>query len=491
MTQRPFPAGRSLAVWVADRHAGEARSGGAPPAFTIRESRLAKRRGLLLLGAAILSVLAVLAAATSPAAGQTPQAPPHPQPPAASAVDEAGVAALVRRLGDPSYDVRTRATRRLCALGHRAAPALVQAAAGEEFEVALRSQNILDLLDSLYFGGCSVTLAADRSRTAWDAPVELTVTFRNQSGYRAFLPVDRRAPAADEPRQAAARQVGDLIDLADYLRVTGPGGEPIAPRVDDIRADPLVAEAIEWRAEGGPVAELPPGGELVVRLPAFNRGWARYPLLEAGAHRVVFDYHPQWDDAVFREQEVGRVTSEPVAIEVTAAAPPAVRNGRQTATVSVGREGDELIARLTNHDDLPIRVNTNWGDRAPPLAALVWSVVTAGDIVELNPTRTGPLPGESGFSRNRVIDVAPGASIELGRIGLKRVLASAAVERLAGGTAFEVAAALVNQCDLCWQRAHTPPLLNHPRAPAGLRTPLPRRMITGHLTGSGCRLVKP
>ena len=80
-----------------------------------------------------------------------------------------------------------------------------------------------------------------------------------------------------------------MIDLADHLVVTGPGGAEIQVRVDDVLADPKVMAAIEWRVEGGDLTPIPPGGTLVYRLPEFNRGWARYPLLEKGKYTIRFE----------------------------------------------------------------------------------------------------------------------------------------------------------------------------------------------------------
>ena len=54
------------------------------------------------------------------------------------------IAALVEALGDPSYETRVDATRRLCAIGPRATAALKRAAEGDVPETALRAGKLLD-----------------------------------------------------------------------------------------------------------------------------------------------------------------------------------------------------------------------------------------------------------------------------------------------------------------------------------------------------------
>ena len=60
---------------------------------------------------------------------------------------------------------------------------------GDEFEIALRARNLLDLIDSLYFGGCTVRLVPGKNRIAWNQPVGLTVVIHNASGYPARVPL--------------------------------------------------------------------------------------------------------------------------------------------------------------------------------------------------------------------------------------------------------------------------------------------------------------
>jgi len=435
---------------------------------------------------------------------------------AASAAEtvENEIGALVPRLGDPSYAVRTEATRRLCMIGQRAIPALRRAADSGEFEVSLRSRNILEVLDSLYFGGCSVRLDADRTRLAWDEPIELVVTIRNESTHPAHLPLeaaDRRRSDVSlkgdmvKPSQWAseksgalpvrgldhATQVGDLIDLADHLHITAPDGRDIQLRVDDVRADRNVAEAIEWRANGGPVTELAPRAQAVYRVPRFNRGWARYPLLQPGVYRVVFDYDPQWDDEEFRQAGVGRVTSNVLELTVTEPAPAIVRQFNGEARLVVEHREGWLIARLTNTDDLPVWINLNTGGDQPPFAQIVWTIIADGTVNDVRFGQLTPPPLPEAFRLDRVMELAPGDSLELQRIALADLLDAAGHTAVAPSPSSPgsppagpviIRVTWINQTDSVWQQQQEPILLGNPRAPAALRQPLPRRMIPGRLT---------
>jgi len=435
---------------------------------------------------------------------------------AASAAEtvEDEIRALVTRLGDPSYAVRTEATRRLCMMGQRAIPALHRAADSGEFEIALGVRNILEVLDSLYFGGCSIRLDADRTRLAWDEPIELAVSIRNESAHPAHLPLDaadrRRSDGSLEgdigkPSQGAsekpgavpvrgldhATQVGDLIDLADYLHVTAPDGRDIPLRVDDVRADRDVAEAIEWRANGGSVTELAPRAQAVYRVPRFNRGWARYPLLQPGVYRVVFDYDPQWEDEEFRQAGVGRVTSNVLELTVTKPAPAIVRQFNGETRLVVEQGDGRLVARLTNTDDLPVWINLNTCGDQPPFAQIVWTVFAGERVEEVRLDRVTPAPLPEAFRLDRVMELAPGDSLELQRIALADLFNAAGQAAVAPSPPSPgsppagpviIRATWVNQTDPVWQQQQEPTPLGNPRAPAALRQPLPRRMLTGRLT---------
>ncbi|MFQ5492200.1 MAG: hypothetical protein ACE5GE_15900 [Phycisphaerae bacterium] len=408
--------------------------------------------------------------------------------------DQAGpsdeqIQALIRQLGDPAYPTRAEASRRLCMLGQRAAQALQRAARSDEFEVALRAADLLRVIDSVYFGGCSVRLDADRRAIAWDQAFALTATFKNDSPYRAQLPFDT-SPPSDQPASAQARQVGNMLDLSEYLRVVGPDGRQVSLRIDDIRVDAEVSDVVEWRSEGGPVDRLGPGQALQVRIEAFNRGWARYPLLAEGIYKIVFDYEPQWDDEEFRRAGVGRVTAAPLEIQVTRPAPDIVRRSRHVAKLELVRIGDELVAQMANTDDLPVWVNRNFQGIQPPFADLRWTV-QAGETLEDIKPRPGDAWWSDDFSRQRLNRLEPGQVLEIGRLGLTQVRGRPAVKALPAGSAFKVRVSWGNLCDAAWQRGTEPATVGNPRAPADLRGPLPHRMLTGRFSSDALSLKKP
>ena len=404
----------------------------------------------------------------------------------ADAAADQQVERLIGDLGDASYEVRSRATRELCMIGQRAGAALRRAATGDEFEIALRAKNLLEVIESLYFGGCRLALSADKTRIAWDEPVELVVAIRNESTYRAQVPFEPLGPGRERlPPQA--RQVGDMIDLAEHLRVRSPDGQEVNLRIDDIRNDPWVAEAVDWRADGGPLAELSPDQQIVVRIAGFNRGWARYPLLSRGLYKVQLVYEPEWDDQEFRRAGVGRVSSNVLEIEVAKEAPPIIRRAHRPAQVTVERQGPELVAYLTNTDDLPVWVNLNLASPQPPFAELRWTIRAGDSFEDLNLNTKGPHTLDA-FRRERLVELTSGSRIELARAPIARLLEAAPAREQDRNQQLEVRATWTNLTSTAWQRSQRPSLLNSPRTPAALRTLLPPRMLTGRHTSQPIRL---
>ena len=402
-------------------------------------------------------------AAVATAGAEAPVATSQPGEHGAVEIDS-----LIRQLGDPSYRLRTEATRRLALLGHRAAGALDRAAREGTPETRLRAGHLLGMLDELYFGGCTVRLEVDRTRLAWNEPLALDVIIRNECGYRSFLPLE---PDAGRPEHV--RLVGDLVDLADYLEVIDPEGRPVEMRVDDVWSDPAVAEAVAWRSEGGPVLELPPGQQVVVRLHPLNRGWARYPLLSAGIYRIRIEYAPVWGDARLDEAGLGRVCSNRLEVEVTEAADPVVQRGFGVPRVTLSRCDEHVVATMTNTDDLPVWVNLNTGVQAPG-AQLSWLAI-CGEY--LAPVDARQRAAAMSFDRNHIRELAPGASIDVGRISLAEVLSAKLVETIPPEAPVQLRAIWTNQCDRVWQRRQQVKA----DAEDALRTPLPRRMVVGRV----------
>jgi hypothetical protein len=281
-----------------------------------------------------------------------------------------------------------------------------------------------------------------------------------------------------------------MVDLADFLIITGPDGESVELTVDEILTDPAVMSAIEWRAEGGDLTPVPPGGKLVYRLPEFNRGWARYRLLEAGRYTVRLLYAPDWEDPEFVEAGVGRVESEPVMLEVTAPAPEIVRQSNSAARLQVTREGDELVARLTCTDDLPIWINQNLATHQPPFASLTWMALGPVNQLDVSPRLESTDDSIQAFQRVRVSEVQPGETIVLSRLSLAQAQASIQ-DRKFDATQLTLQASYTNQCSVVWQRQQEPTLLGNENVPPDLRSPLPRRLYTGRITSEPIELPAP
>lgn len=404
------------------------------------------------------------------------------------------IAELIGMLGAGSYDERINATRRLCAVGGRAREQLTAAAKSTNFEVALRAQRVLDALERVWFSDLEVSISFSRSEIEWDSAVDLVVTFTNRSPAPSRIPLDldHNSDAngtadlgdTDAEAQAARRdaaQVGALLDVADFLVVRSPEGRMVELRVNDISAEPLVFAAVQQRLTSGPVSEVPPGARVAYRVSAFNRGWARYPLLDVGAYTVQFVYTPEWDDAVLKSQEVGRVSSTAAVLTVTAAAPKEVSRSGTEASLSLVRDGADLVARLINHSDQPVWINTNFG-AAAPFAEGEWVFAAGG------PTRGVPLvprPGPSWqeFRGTSVIEVPAGAGFDVSRIP------RAEIERQAKAFAADgpplerwmVQFQYSNICDRAWQTRQGAALQSNERAPEALRRPLPVRMLSARM----------
>ena len=129
------------------------------------------RRSWLLL----LAWIAVAVAIRTPVGlAQEPRPEAHPP-------DPAHVQELIRRLADPSYEIRTRATWELCALGPPAVEALRRAADTGEFEIALRARSVVDVFEQIHFGGVEISLAACRNRPSCDGTSDPPPTVRDVS----------------------------------------------------------------------------------------------------------------------------------------------------------------------------------------------------------------------------------------------------------------------------------------------------------------------
>jgi len=396
----------------------------------------------------------------------------------AAPVEPAEILGLIADLGDPSYETRTFATRRLVAAGMPAYGPLKEAADGENLEIALRAKRILGILDSLLFSGCDLTIEFGKPAIRWNEPVDLVVRVVNRSQFACRVPFESLGAKRDQA-SSDARQVADMLDIGEWLQVFGPDGKPVSLKVDDISADPQVIGVVQDRLNAGPAAELAPGASAALTARLFNLGWARYPLLEAGEHTAVFDYVPQWNDEALADSKIGRVRSNLANLRITEAAPPAISRDGVEAEVSLDRDQQAVVARLTNRSELPIVVNLNFGP-SPPFAQSRWVFEAAEALVEVPATPARAQSWED-FRASKLAELAAGASLELARASLAELrrefsARGADFASSAGSFRFQYS----NLCDRAWQLREGMELLKDPKVPEVLRKPLPRRLITIH-----------
>jgi hypothetical protein len=332
----------------------------------------------------------------------------------------------IEQLGDVSYPQRRAARRELILIGPETVPYLQQARSSEDHETAVRAQEIIDTFRDMMLAGARVTLEFDPPRVRWDEAATLVVNIDNRS------PIPCETPFAPGSARAAqesdAAQVGAMHDLADFLVVRGPDAEEIMLTTDLITEDPLVERAVTLRAQTTQAESLPPGATSTYRLREYNRGWARYRMLSAGTYEVQVHYQPQWADEELSRRHAGLVQSNVARLEVLNDAPAPVRHDHTYLHADVQREGDELIAYVTNAHDRPIHVNVSWGFQPHLHAQIVWQAnwpsqedpdrdaadEDAREVLEA----TWKPPAESGFRLDRIRRLAPGERCEIARVAL-------------------------------------------------------------------------
>jgi hypothetical protein len=401
----------------------------------------------------------------------------------------ADIKSLIRDLGDPRYETRTAATRRLCAIGMRAEEPLRVAARGDDTEIALRARQLLLIFEQLWFWGTGVSLAFDRSAVRWDEPAELRITLTNGSDYPSRIPFLNMTAGSDESR-SDAEQVGMMLDLADMIQVRDADGRQVELHVDDTSTDPAVSRAVEHRLTAIPSGIIEPGGQVTLSAPDFNRGWARYPLLDAGVYTVELVYEPEWEDQVLASRQVGRVTSNRVSLRVTQGAPSAVSRDGVIASLSLKAEGGSIVARLTNRTDQPMLVNKNFGTAAP-FAVGSWVYSMEGDLHEIPLSPVGS-PGLSDFDAGLLVDVRPGGDVELARTDMRdllRVLASRGADL--DNDYWTIHFSYRSYLDRHWQRRHGRNLYGGDGVPAVLREPISRRILSGRQASNRLTAPKP
>ena len=404
------------------------------------------------------------------------------RPPLLGPTNREEMASLVRALGDPAHEARMFATHRLCAIGMEAREFLQAAAESTDVEAALRAKQLLAVFDRLWFSGADVSLSFSKPIIDWLEPVDLNITMTNRLPYPARIPFDVDPGVRGDDDDA--RQVADMLDLAEWLKVRAPDGRELDLRVDDIGGEPAVFAVVQSRLAGGPGGVLAPGEQITVTARAFNRGWARFPLLDRGEYTVMLDYVPDWTDVVLAAARVGRVISTPTTVTIRDGASPTIsRTGIQTDLI-IEREGTFLIARLVNRTDQPVLINTNFGGAAP-FADGRWVYEIDQPFAAQGKTRCDlpilPKPGASwhDFKPELLVEVGPGESVELARISvsdLRKSLINAGADL--SGDRWSVHFTYANLCDRQWQTRQGSALLGNENAPPFFQKPLPRRTLS-------------
>ncbi len=424
-----------------------------------------------VLRVCIVALVACACAAPASACGRQQDAP-SPET----------IGAWIDRLGSAQFSERDDAMRRLVAIGPAALPALRSAAADRAFEVATRARHVSEWIEALLFTGVEIELGVSRPQIRWDEPFDVTLRLTNRSAFAAvipFAPSDAADQTGDDDASGHVRRLGLVLDASEFLRVTDPAGEPVELRVDDVSGVAAAERAVDARLGGGPTSRLAPGASVTLRIPAINKGWGRYAFLDRGAYTLDFVYEPPWPgEDLFeplRQQGVWVARGRGATVTVSEPAPEAVsRSGRQ-ALLELKRAGDDWIARLTCTDDLPLWVNTNFGNGLP-FATCRWAGTFGPDRYYV-PASAAPVSLKD-FGVERLREVKPGEAIEIARISdqqLRAALAAQGADVEHGDWTLHVD--YLNLLDRSWQDRNEALLSTQSGVPDILRRPLPQRML--------------
>ena len=331
-------------------------------------------------------------------------------------------------------------------------------------------------------GTGDVSLSFSKHEIAWDEPVDLEITMINRSSYPAKIPFDSQGTISPQANDRA-RQVAGMLDAAEWLHVRHHRNREIALRVDDFAADYAIVDVVQKRLGEGPFFVLEPGQRISITVRAFNRGWARYPLLDEGEYRIVLDYIPDWDDEMLASAQVGRVRSREVGIKVITPAPETISRTGQVASLSIEEKDAHLVAYITNSTDQPTIINTNFGDQ-PPFAQGRWVYQQSEKQCEYMVIDRQRASWHD-FSKNKLVEVQPGESVELSKISyndLRQRLTEAGADLKAEG--WRLYFSYSNLCDRRWQRRQEVILQDNPNAPDLLLKPLPPRLLSARHTSN-------
>ncbi len=306
--------------------------------------------------------------------------------------------------------------RQLAAWGPLAFGALRQAASGPDLEAALVARDLLDELETAVLIGAQVRIEVNRARVNWDEPVTLVLSAHNLTGGPLRVPWPGSADTpATHPAHDDASQVAAMLDAADFLIVTGPDGQPVDLRIEPIDRDRAVYQVVDVRARATPPSHLvEPGQTACLRVPLFNRGWARYPMLSAGTYTIAFAHQPQWRDESWTKEGFGLVRADPVSVEVLQGAPEAVRRSARPLVLRLRRAGEMLIAELQSTWDRTQWINLNLGSELAVQARLEWRLLPMADsqaeLLVLGLDATPPV-----FRLDRTRALGPGEALTIAR----------------------------------------------------------------------------
>ncbi|MHC5108490.1 MAG: hypothetical protein ACYTHJ_01270 [Planctomycetota bacterium] len=403
----------------------------------------------------------------------------------ADATPPASLNRHVADLADPSFAKRTAATIALCKAGAAARPALLAVASSEDAELAFRARYLLNLLDELYFTGTEIELTLSRSSVEWNESVDLLLVVHNRTDHPARIPFTPEGAKGSGDAGVDAghgHQVGRMLDLADWLSVRHADGRVVELKVDNILDDDDVSLAVQSRLNGGSESMVLPHSSVKFRVPQFNRGWARFPFLDKGEYKVIFEYVPVWHEAELDRERVGRVASEPAVIKITEAAPRQVSRGGAQAAIEIEDVDDRIVAFVRNQSDLGTIVNRNIGPVAP-FASASWAVESdPRDPFEIK-VGTSTNKKLDDFVPSSLVELAAGQRLELAALS-KADLFRAVDGRSPGNESCTLRFSYGSVVDRQWQKLRGDQWIDNPDAPEILRSTLPFRMLSIRLTGS-------
>jgi hypothetical protein len=332
----------------------------------------------------------------------------------------------IDQLSDPSFRVREQAVKQLYRAGPAVLPVLDRVKDGDDVEAALRSSTLIRRIRKLFLVGAAVEIKAAPSSVRWDQPFSLTVKISNPSDFPVHLPflIQNRSLLDVD---ALSQEMGNMLDVADFLQVADPDGSAVEVTIDDIRGHPHLEKALDARVYDEPDSWLAPGESFSLTLKKLNRGFARYRLFKEGDYHIRFVYVPEWDDDSMREREVGKVMSNQAVVRVTQAAPEFLRTAQREVMCILRQIGPELILSIRGTFDRPIGVNLNLASGGDmKFAHIEWAWLRSGETVKAEQV----MAAAGGLNPAKFKTLQPGETLELFRTSLRKLEALPGLEAL-------------------------------------------------------------